>query len=304
MRRESASILLSYAAVYIVWGSTYFFIRVAARTIPAPLILAMRFLAGALILIGIAWAKGALKRLPTLKEAAGSALIGIFLLLLGNGLTTIAEKTIPSYSASLVVACGPFFIAAFNFLFYRTTISVVRIGGAVLGLAGIAVLLYDGSFLAGTLSPGILMVLGGSLCWSLGTCLARALPKAKDVFVSTAIQMLMTGIVALILAAATLQDLGAAFRGGSAWSWFGVGYLAALGTLAIAAYNHLLVKEPTFRVSSYVFVNPLIAVALGLATGEKATPYLAWGIPVVLAGLAFMIYGDAIKDRLFGRNKG
>jgi drug/metabolite transporter (DMT)-like permease len=298
VKRDSVLIVVSYFLVYIVWGSTYFFIRAAAQTLAPSLILAGRFLTGAILLTAMAWAKGALKQLPSLKEAAGSALLGVLLLLIANGLLTIAEKTIPSYVASLIGVCAPFLIAFFNFLFYRERISVIRIIGVLVGVIGIAVLLYDGTSLAGSLSLGVLLAFAGSIFWSLGTSGARALPKAKDVVVSTAIQMYVTGIVALVSAAVTLPDLGAAIRGGSAWSWFGVANLAVLSTLAFLAYNHLLVKEPTFRVSSYVFVNPLVAVTLGLATGEKATPYLLLAVPVVLVGIAFMVYGDVIRGKL------
>lgn len=297
MKRETALIVLSYATVYIVWGSTYFFIKAAVHTIPAALILAMRFLSGALILGLISLSRGALRRLPTLRQAAGSALIGLFLLLLGNGFMTLAEKTIPSYMASLIVVCGPFFIAAFNLALYKVRVSAIRMSGVVVGIGGIALLLYDGASLTASFHPAVLLALAGCLFWSFGTSVARALPKAPDVFVSTAIQMLVTGLVALSFAAVSLPDLGAAFLGGSVWSWFSVGYLAVMGTLALVAYNTLLVMEPSFRVSSYVFVNPLIAVAVGLAAGEKATPYLPLGVPLVLTGLVLMLYGDAIRQK-------
>ena len=304
MRRETALVVLSYAVVYIVWGSTYYFIKEAVHTIPAPLILTVRFLSGALLLGAVAVFRGALRNPPTLRQIAGSALVGVLLLLLGNGFMTIAEKNIPSYMASLLVVCGPFYIAAFNFFLYRTKVSRIRITGVLVGIGGIAVLLYDGTSLIASLTPAVLIGLAGSLCWSFGTSVARALPKAQDVFLSTSIQMFVTGVAAFGLGAASLPDLGAAFRGGSAWSWFSVAYLAAMGTLALAAYNYLLVKEPSFRVSSYVFVNPLISVALGLAVGEKATPYLPLGIPLILAGLLLMLYGDAIRSWLASRGSG
>ncbi len=303
MKRETLVVLLCYALVYVVWGTTYYFIRAAVHTIPASLVVALRFLAGSALLAGLALAKGDFRKGLSWKQAGGSALLGVLLLLLGNGLLTIAEKTIPSYIASLIVVGGPFYIAAFNYLLFRTRISAIRIGGVLVGVAGIAVLLYDGTSLAGTFHPAVLIAVSGSLCWAFGTSVSRALPKAESVFVSTAIQMAVAGGVSLVSAFASVSDLGAAFRGVSPWSWFSVGYLAFMGTVTLVAYNHLLVKEPSFRISSYALVNPLIAVALGLAVGEKATPYLAFGVPLILGGLTLMLYGDPLRERLSARKK-
>jgi|GEM_PF-912972 len=298
MKRESLVIVLCYAFVYVVWGSTYYFIKAAVATIPAPLVVALRFLAGAVLLAGIALVKGDFRKTLTWKQAGGSALLGVFLLLLGNGLITIAEKTIPSYTASLIVVCGPFYIAAYNYLLFRTRISAIRIGGVLAGILGIAVLLYDGSSLSATFHPAVLIAVAGTLAWAFGTSVSRALPRAESVLLSTAIQMTVAGGAALASARVFVQDFSAAFRGVSAWSWFSVGYLAVMGTITLVAYNHLLVKEPSFRISSYALVNPLIAVALGLAVGETATPYLPFGIPLILGGLTLMLYGDPIRERI------
>ena len=136
----------------------------------------------------------------------------------------------------------------------------------------------------------------GALCWGFGSSLAKAIPKPGDVLVSTAIQMLVAGSVALIIGACSGVHVISSLASASAWSLFSLLYLALLGALALVAYNHLLVVEPSFRVSSYSLVNPLIAVMLGMATGEKASPYFALGSPLVLLGLVIILYGDAIKD--------
>jgi drug/metabolite transporter (DMT)-like permease len=300
MRKDKALILFSYALVYIVWGSTYFFVKVAGTTIPAALVVALRFIVGSLILVLLAWKRGAFKQLPTLKEAAGSVLIGVFLLFLGNGLITIAVKTIPSYFASLIAACMPFYVAFFNFMLYRTKVSRIRFSGTFVGILGIGALLFNGTSLAGTLSPALLLAVAGALAWGFGTSIAAKLPKAKDPFLSTAIQMAAAGIGALCVGLAVDPSIFAKLGQTSSWSWFGVSYLAVIGSLAMVAYNHLLAHEPSFRISSYALVNPLIAVFLGLASGEQATPYLFLGVPLVLAGLALMLYGDALLERMRG----
>lgn len=298
MKKERALIILCYAAVYLVWGSTYFFIRAAVHTIAPELVVALRFLFGAAILAAIAWRNGALKTLPSPKRAAGSALVGVLLLLLGNGLITFSEKLVLSYTISLIAACSPLFVALFNLLLYRQKVSLIRFLGVLIGVCGIGVFLYDGTSLAGSITPSVLIAFAGVLFFSFGTSSARALPKADDVFVSTAIQMAAAGVGALLIGLATNPEAVPSLARASAWSIFGVAYLAVMGSLTLAAYNYLLVKEPSFRVSSYGLVNPLIAVILGLAAGEQPTPYLAFGVPLVLAGLFLMLYGDSVKEKL------
>lgn len=297
MKKETILIVISYALIYIVWGSTYFFIKAAVATIPATVIVGLRFLFGSLLLAGIARARGGLKTLPSLKEFAGAACIGLLLLLAGNGLVTLAEQTIPSWTASVVVACMPIYVAFYNFLLYRTKVSAIRLAGALGGVIGVGLLLFQGTS-DNPIGFGLVFAIAGALAWGFGTSLAKALPKPKDVLVSTSIQMLVAGTTALIIGAVSGVSITAALASASAWSLFSMGYLALLGALALVAYNHLLVVEPTFRVSSYSLVNPLIAVVLGLAAGEKASPFFAIGSPLVLAGLIAILYGDAIRDRL------
>lgn len=297
MKRDAAIIVLCYAMVYLVWGSTYFFIKAAVETIPAPLVVSFRFLSGSLILLFMAWRKGALKNLPSLREMLGSAALGILLLLLGNGLITIAEKNIPSYVASLIVACMPIYVALFNLLLYRAKISMLRFWGVIVGVAGIAFLLYDGKSVLGSLGPAVLIAILGALSWGLGTSAAKALSKAQDVFVSTMIQMIVAGIASFAIGIIGDPGILGALASASAWSFFSLAYLAVFGSLTLVAYNHLLVKEPSFRISSYSLVNPLIAVILGLVSGEMATPFLFFGVPLVLFGLVLMLYGDEILKK-------
>jgi len=294
LKKEQFLIIASYALVYIVWGSTYFFIRAAVQTIHPSVVVGVRFISGAFLLALLAWFRGGLRRVPPIKELLGAAVLGILLLLLGNGLVTIAEKSIPSWTASLVIACMPIYVAFFNFMLYRTKVSAIRLLGAFGGIAGVVLIFAPGNSLEAVFDRYILVALAGALFWGLGTSLAKKMTKPQDVLVSTSIQMLVAGIASLAIGMASGINPISSFSGASAWSIFSLAYLALLGALALVAYNHLLVHEPSFRVSSYSLVNPLIAVTLGLLTGEKATPLLAVGSPLVLAGLVFILYGDAI----------
>jgi drug/metabolite transporter (DMT)-like permease len=302
MEKERWLVGLCYAMVYLVWGSTYFFIRAAVQTVPPALVVGLRFLAGALILALIGLKGGAAAGRSGWREWAGSAATGVLLLLLGNGLITAAERTVPSYLASLIVSAMPFIVAGFNYLLYREKLSWLRLGGVLVGVAGIGALLYSGpraaaSAAGGGFGSGLLVAVAGALAWGLGTATARRMPKLPNVFRATAVQMLAAGVAALAIALAQDPRALSGLAQASAWSLFGVGYLAVLGSLTLVAYNYLLAREPSFRVSSYSLVNPAIAVGLGLAAGEAATPYLGWGLPLVLAGLALMLYGDALRAR-------
>lgn len=296
MKKDTFFVVASYALVYVVWGSTYFFIKAAVGTVPAPFVVSVRFLAGSILLAILARARGGFKSIPPLKELAGAATLGILLLLLGNGLVTVATKTIPSWTASVVIACMPIYVALYNRIIYKAKVSALRMAGAAVGIGGVALILAPGSAAAAALGPGLLIAVAGAMSWGLGSSLARSVPKPADVLVSTSVQMLVAGLVSLAIGLGGGLDLGASLASASAWSLFSIAYLSVLGALALVAYNHLLVVEPSFRVSSYSLVNPLIAVCLGLATGERASKWLAFGSPLVLAGIALMLYGDSIAS--------
>lgn len=301
MKRSTLLLVLSYGLVYLVWGSTYFFIKAAVSTLPPALVVAGRFLFGSLILAGLARLKGGLRRIPAARELAGAAVLGVLLLLLGNGLVTLAQRQLPSWVSSVVIACMPIYVAFFNLVLYRQKISFVRLAGALAGIVGVGLILAGRDLASLAFGPAIFIVVAGAMCWGLGTALARVLPKPADVLASTSIQMLVAGTVSLGIGLAGGLDVGAAFSAASPWSLAALVYLILAGALAMVAYNHLLTVEPSFRVSSYSLVNPLIAVSLGLASGEPATPWLAFGAPLVLVGIVAILYGDILFAKIMER---
>jgi drug/metabolite transporter (DMT)-like permease len=298
MKRSTLLILLSYLLVYIVWGSTYFFIKAAVETIPPTLVVGGRFILGAVILAVIAGFRGGFRILPTRKELAGAAVLGILLLLLGNGLVTLAQKSLPSWVSSVVVACMPIYVAFYNLVLYRTRISGIRLGGALAGIAGVTLILMGREAGVSAFGPTIFITVAGALCWALGTSIARSLPKPQEVLVSTAIQMTVAGLVSLAIALAGGANAITVFSGASLSSLAAFAYLVLAGALAMVAYNHLLAMEPAFRISSYSLVNPLIAVSLGFAAGEPASPWFGLGAPLVLVGLVAILYGDVLSAKI------
>ena len=297
-----ALVVASYATIYLVWGSTYFFIRQSVLTIPPMWVLAIRWLIGGALLMGAAGVRGGLRARPAARAVLASAALGALLLLGGNGLITVAERRIDSYVAALLASSTPIVVAVIDSVLLRKTPTLARVMGVVFGVAGVAVLLYNGQSIASSLNPSVLLGLGGILSWGLATSLAHRFPVSGDNMVNSGIQMLFVGIVSAAVCAVTGPSPAAVLAHASALSLVSVVYLGVLGSLAFSAYAWLVQVEPAERVVSYALVNPLIALFLGLAVGgESATPYLAVGVAVVLVGLAFMLYGERLVSWLRSR---
>lgn len=293
MAKNKLLVLISYLTIYVVWGSTYFFIKMAVETIPPFYVIGLRWLVGGVLILGFSLVTGRFKRLPTLGEISSAALLGTLLLLAGNGLISIAERKVDSYMVALVLALTPIVIAFFDWALFRKKLSLSNLAGILLGVIGVALLLYDGTSLATSISWDVLLVISGLFSWSFATSLGHKISVYPDILINSGIQMFIIGTGCL---------LGVAFRQPSFWqllpefsvsSWTGLWYLAIVGSLAFCAYTYLIANEPAIRISSYALVNPLFATFLGLVVGkETPAPFLIYAFPVILAGLFLMIYGQ------------
>ncbi|MGQ9617249.1 MAG: EamA family transporter [Spirochaetota bacterium] len=304
LSKESILIFLSYGTIYIVWGSTYFFIRMAVQTIPPFYVVGFRFVFGGVFFMILSLITGRLKTLPSLKEVLATLILSTLLLLGGNGLVTIAEQELSSYLTALIIATTPIVIAVFNRVLFKMGVSGIRLFGILIGIAGVGFLLYDGQSILTSLKPGVLMVWGGTLSWGFATSIGHRVSVPKDNFVNSGIQMLFAGIVSLVGVTLSHQPLPHLYKSFSFSSMVGVAYLAVVGSLAFGAYNYLIAHEPSIRIVSYSLVNPVIAVLLGILIGnEEATPYLLIGLPFVLTGLFFMLYGEYLLKRIGNRKQ-
>ncbi|MCG8571021.1 MAG: EamA family transporter [Spirochaetes bacterium] len=295
-------IYLSYLTVYIVWGSTYFFIKVAVTTIPPFYVVGFRFTIGGAFFLFLAYLTGRFKRLPNLKEVFSSIFLGTFLLIGGNGLVTIAEQKVDSYLAALIIASCPLIVAIFDWLIIKKRITLFGFLGIFIGISGVSLLLFDGTSFLNNLSTHVLLVLCGVGFWAFATSMGHRLKVYPDSFINGGIQMLFVGIVSLIGVTIYNQSITIHFAEFSPASIWGLLYLAIIGNAAFCAFNYLLQNEPANRVVSYAFVNPLIAVLLGLFLGqETAVPFLVPGTVGILVGLFFMLYADIwwkkLKDK-------
>jgi drug/metabolite transporter (DMT)-like permease len=300
--------------VWVVWGSTYLAIRVADRTIPPFPMAAARYLTAGLLLYPAAWLAsrrgaqrrerpaagaaetraqartqpqkppGARARGP-LAQWAGMAVVGTMLLAFGNGGVSYAEKTLPSGLAALLVGSVPLWMALADQLINGRRLRPRGWAALVLGLAGIAVVAQPHG--RGGLLP-VLVVLGASVSWGTGSVLAGRLPAPVSPLLGSAMEMLAGGTVLVGLALAA----GQAWSGrASGESLLALAYLVGPGSLlALTCYVIALRRLPTSVVSTYAYVNPVVAVALGaLLLGERLTVTALIGGAIVVASVAMLL---------------
>ena len=294
MKKISSGVILSYLAIYIVWGSTYLGIKWAVETIPPFYVVGFRFLIGGIIFLAIPLISGKIKSFPKRNEILSAVFLGTFLILLGNGLITWAEIKVDSYLAALIISSTPFCIAFFNWIFFREKLSRIRMTGMLMGVLGVGLILYNGNSSI-RFSFHLGLVFAGFIFWGFATSMGHKLQVHSNNLINSGMQMSYAGIAALILSAFMYKPLPQIVPQISFLSWIGFVYLTILGAAGFYAYNYLLSNEPAIRISSYAIINPLIAVLLGIFLGkEEASPVLFIGMSVILLGLACMMYGETL----------
>ncbi|MBB5955666.1 drug/metabolite transporter (DMT)-like permease [Saccharothrix tamanrassetensis] len=262
--------------VYVVWGSTYLGIRFSIETMPPLLSAGARFVTAGLILA--LFLRGRMRM--TWPQFGTAVLIGLLLPAWGNGLVVVAQQSVPSGLAALLVASVPLYVVLLRRIGGDRP-PVVTYAGVVLGMVGLAVLLLDD--VGGSTWWGPWLVLLAAFGWALGSYLSGRLPSA-DPFAMSAVEM-VTGGVALTLVGVFAGE-HVVLSEVSASSWWAWGYLVVFGSLlAFSAYVYVLGQLPVSTVATYAYVNPVIAVVLGLwLAGERFGPFqLVGGLLVVLA---------------------
>ena len=277
--------------VYTLWGSTYLGIRFAEETIPPFLMGFARFVVAG----GVMLAWGLLTRrpgegMPTRVQWRSGAIVGAALLFAGNGGVIWAEQHIPSGIAAIVVALVPLHMAWIDRVFYKQPVSRWTALGIATGFAGLVVLVQPSGGAHFDFS-GIAVVLVGSFCWAAGSLYARSAPMPRSVATASGIQML-SGAVLLGLAGLASGEL-AHFNvhGVSAKSALWTGYLVLAGSLlGFSAYAWLFRNARTSLVSTYAYVNPVVAVLLGAAfASEPITARTLIAGAIILTGVALIV---------------
>jgi len=223
-------------------------------------------------------------------QLGGAALVGMLLLAGGNGLVVLAERTVPSGLTALVVASVPLWIVVFR-LVAGDRISASLVAGVLVGFAGVVFLVVPRGA-SGEVDPlGLLTVVGATFSWALGTFASPRLRTPRDPLASTAIQMLAGGALLLVIAVAIGEPARADPSTFSTASLAAMAYLVVFGSLvAFSAYTWLLQHTSVSVVSTYAYVNPVVAVLLGaVVLNELVTPSMLIGAAIIIAAVAFIV---------------
>lgn len=275
--RHVLPLLGALFALYIIWGSTYFVIRIGVQSWPPFLMAGTRFLSAGLLLTTFLLITG--HKLPPLRPMLNAALIGVLLLAVGNGFVTVAEhQDVPSGIAAVVVATVPLFTLCFSHFFGIKTRKLEWMGIAI-GLAGI-ILLNSGGNLSG--NPwGALMILIGSMSWAFGSVYGSRIELPSGMMAG-AIEMLAAGLVLMLASLLSGERLTTM---PTTEGFLAVGYLALFGSIiAINAYMYLIRNVSPAVATSYAYVNPVVAVLLGTGFGGEylsSTEWVALGIIIM-----------------------
>ncbi|MFF4390127.1 MULTISPECIES: EamA family transporter [unclassified Streptomyces] len=294
--RISGAVWAALALVYVVWGSTYLGIRIVVETMPPFLSAGARFItAGLLLSAVVAWRYGPAALRATRAQLASAALVGLLLILGGNGLVVLAETSVPSGLAALLVAAVPMWVTVLR-ASTGDRPPLRTLAGVLVGLAGLAVLTSPG--LSGSVRlSGVLMVLAGSVLWSLGSFSAPRLKLPDNPLTGSAYQMFVGGAAAVVVGLLRGEQHGLDPAAFSTASWLALGYLTVVGSLVgFTAYVWLLQAAPLSLVSTYAYVNPVVAVALGtLILDEALTWQILVGGAIVVAAVGVIVSTERKK---------
>lgn len=284
-------VTISLLAVYLFWGGTYLGMKIAIESMPPFIMAGARFFLAGLVLFLIGRWKGA--ELPTVAEWRGAGIIGALLLLGGNGVVAWAQLKVPSAIASLLIATVPLWILVLNWVGgskQKPTAGVM--GGILFGLAGIAVLVVHPGGTANQAMDtiGLLALLLASISWSVGSLYSRKATLPESPVMSTALQMIVGGIL-LGITSLFLDDWSKlALSQITLRSWIAFGYLVVFGSIvAYTAYIWLLKNAEPSLVSTYAYVNPIVAVFLGWLIGdEQLTTQSLIAAAMIIAAVAII----------------
>jgi drug/metabolite transporter (DMT)-like permease len=301
---------LALAVVYVVWGSTYLAIRVGVGHLPPLLMAGTRYLIAGGLLYPVARRAaardaGRLSQSPGAGAAAGrarprpgrpglrawvaGAVVGLLLLVAGNGGLTVGETTLPSGLAAVLVATVPLWMIVFGRLLQGQRITLKSALALAVGLAGVAVLVGAA---AGGDARGVIIVLGAAAAWGLGSVLSHRLALPAHAMLAAAIEMLVGGVVLLAIAAGAGEFSHLAWSAVPASSWIALAYLIGPGSiLAFTAYGYALSHLPAATVSTYAYVNPVVAVLAGIVfLGEQLTWHEGLGAALVVGSIAITLH--------------
>ncbi|HEY8921634.1 MAG TPA: EamA family transporter [Candidatus Limnocylindria bacterium] len=306
-RPSTLAVAAALGTVYVLWGSTYLAIAFMIESLPPLLAAGIRFLTAGLTLVAFVVARARWRRRrgltgealvrPRAVEWRTAFIVGALLLLGGNGMVSIAEQTIPTGIAAVIIATTPIWLSLFDALLTRRMPSLLAIGGLLVGLGGVAILLLPSSGLDSFDPIGIGILVVAAVSWASGSLYARRGPLPRNQLLGTGMEQLAGGLV-LLAAGVAIGELGRFDPGAvTTASLLGLAFLIVFGSLvAFTAYIWLLNHVAVTTVATYAYVNPVVAVALGVAfRGETLTPRSLLAAALIIGAVVAMVSGRPRK---------
>jgi drug/metabolite transporter (DMT)-like permease len=273
--------------VYLIWGSTYLAIRVMVETVPPLLGSGVRFSLAGAVMLGVLSLRRSVR--PTRAQLLSALLIGL-LLPGANAVVTVAEQEVPSSVAALLIASVPLWVI----LMRRGSgerVSRAGIGAVLVGFAGVALLVRPGEQSGDATVLGLAAVVFAAVMWASGSFASPRLKLPRDPLVSTGWQMLLGGLVIVAVGLALGEASDVDPQAFSTRSVLALGYLIVFGSwVAFTAYAWLLQNAPISKVSTYAYVNPVVAIVLGfLILDEVVTPITVIGAAIIIVAVALVV---------------
>lgn len=305
-RSSTLPVIVALGTVYVIWGSTYLAIAYVVETMPPFLAAGARFLAAGGMLVAFLLAQDRWRRArgtpstlarPRWVEWRTAAIVGVLLLLGGNGMVSVAEQRIPSGIAAVMIATVPIWMSLFESVLTRRAPSMLAIGGIAVGLLGAVILLLPSEGLDSLDTLGIGMVALSAIAWAAGSLYARRGQLPKNPLLGTGMEQLLGGaaLVALGLGVGELGRLD--FAAISVESVLALAYLIVFGSLAaFTAYIWLLNHVPVTTVATYAYVNPVVAVVLGMIFRDESLTLRTVVASVLIIGAVVAMVSGRPRD--------
>jgi drug/metabolite transporter (DMT)-like permease len=284
--------------VYIVWGSTYLAIRVVVETIPPLLSAGVRFgMAGLVLVAVLALQRGIAAVKPTRAQLGGAALVGL-LLPGANAVVSVAEQEVPSSIAALLIASVPLWVILLR-AGSGDRVSLRGAASVLVGFAGVALLVRPGEQSGDATVLGLLACVGAALMWATGSFASPKLSLPRDPLASVGWQMLLGGVAIVAVGLALGEGGEVDVEAFSARSLLALAYLIVFGSwVAYTAYAWLLQNAPISKVSTYAYVNPVVAIALGwLILDEVVTSTTLVGAAIIVVSVALVVRTETARRR-------
>ncbi|MCR8559518.1 EamA family transporter [Mucilaginibacter sp. BJC16-A38] len=300
-------VLIAFAIVYVVWGSTYFFIGMAVHGFPPMLLGAIRYTTAGLLLL--AWSAFKGDRIWTKKDIINSGISGLLTLFVATGIVFWVERTMPSAMVAIMVSANPIWFVVLDKGNYRANFkNKYVISGLIIGFAGVILLFSEqlSKVLSGSHNSsnllGIILLVAGPIAWSAGSLYSKKKGSSGPARLNTAWQMTIAGLAFLPAAAINKEFSSFNIHQVPVSAWMALVYLIIFGSIAaFGAYVWLLQVRPATQVSTHSYVNPVIAVLLGVMfAGEHISGLQIVGLAVILFSVLLINldkYRKALKEK-------